>query len=86
MTVTVKRLGGSVAVLIPRGVAREMELIEGTALEITAGDGEIVLRKRSRTRRPRRPIAEIVRGIKPSSYKRQSRALKEAGPVGREVW
>ena len=85
MTVLVKKLGGSVAVVIPKAVAREMELAEGTPLEIIASGGAIVMRKR-RGNRPRRPIGEIVRAMKASSYKRRNREMAERGPVGRKIW
>lgn len=84
MTVIVKKIGGSVAVVIPRGMAREMQLTEGTPLEISAGASGILMRKAGR--RPRRPLAQIVAGIKPASYRRRNRELSEPGPVGAEVW
>ena len=84
MTVTVKKLGGSVAVVIPRAVAREMELTEGTPLSLSASAGGIVLRRRGR--RPRRPLSRIVSQIKPASYRRRGRELSETGPVGKELW
>jgi antitoxin component of MazEF toxin-antitoxin module len=86
MTVTVKKLGGSVAVVIPKGVAREMELLEGTPLEISATGDAIVMRKQAVRRRARRPIAELVKKIKPSAYKRRNKEQAERGPLGREMW
>ena len=85
MTVIVKKIGGSVAVVIPKAVAREMELTEGTALQITASADEITLR-RQRRRRSRRPLSRIVAKIKPASYRRRSRDLRNDGPVGKELW
>ena len=84
MTVTVKKLGGSVAVVIPKGVAREMQLTDGVPLEITASDDAIVLRKRGR--RPRRALAGIVRQIKPASYRRRGSLVRDDRPVGKELW
>ena len=87
MTVTVKQVGGSVAVVIPKSVAREMELAAGSSLEISTSGGAIVMRKHRRQgRRPRRSIAEIVAQIKPASYRRRNREQAEGGPVGREIW
>jgi len=83
MTVTVKKLGGSMAVVIPKAVASEFELAEGTILDISANDASIVLRRQGR--RPRRPIGQIVAQIKPASYRRH-RALANDPPVGREIW
>jgi AbrB family looped-hinge helix DNA binding protein len=85
MTVTVKKLGGSVAVVIPKAVAREMELTEGTPLEISGDADAIVLRKPRRRRRPRRPLARIVAQIKPASYRRRSAELSADRSVGREI-
>jgi AbrB family looped-hinge helix DNA binding protein len=85
VTVLVKKLGGSVAVVIPKGVAREMDLAEGTPLEITSNGEAIVMRKQN-GRRPRRSMAQIVRGIKTSSYRRRTQEHAERGPVGREIW
>lgn len=84
MTTTVKKLGGSVAVVIPRGVAREMELTEGTAMDVTTAGGAIVMRKRGR--RPRRPWAQIIAQINPAAYRKRNREMADSGPLGREVW
>jgi antitoxin component of MazEF toxin-antitoxin module len=84
MTVIVKKLGGSVAVVIPMAVAREMKLTEGTPLDMSTTPGGIVLRKQGR--RPRRPIGALVAQIKPGSYRRRSRELSEDRPVGQEIW
>jgi AbrB family looped-hinge helix DNA binding protein len=85
LTVTVKQVGGSVAVVIPKSVASEMELAAGTALEITTSGGAIVMRKRS-ARRARRPIGKIVAQIKPASYRRRTKEFAKDGPVGKELW
>ena len=84
MTVMVKKVGGSVAVVIPRAVARDLDLTEGTALEVSTTADSIVMRKR--TRRPRRPLAQLVAQIKPTSYRRRRRELGDDAPVGKEIW
>ena len=87
MTVVVKRIGGSVAVVIPKSVAREMELTEGTALELSADATAAALVMRKRGWRARRPLAEIVAQIKPASYRRHSRQLlSQDRPMGKEPW
>ncbi|MDB5320198.1 MAG: hypothetical protein JWN40_1829 [Phycisphaerales bacterium] len=83
MTIVVKKIGGSVAVLIPNSVAREMGLADGTPMELTANAGAIVMRKRGR--RPRRSLKSIVDQIRPASYRRR-RELLDEGAVGREHW
>ena len=84
MTVTVKKIGGSVAVVIPKSVAREMELTEGTALDVTASGAAIVMRKQGR--RPRRPLAQFVSQITPASYRRRAKEFSHDRPVGKELW
>ena len=84
MTVTVKKVGGSVAVVIPKAVARDLELAEGTVLSMSTTHDSIVMRKR--LRRSRRSMSEIVAQIKTSSYRRRRNELGQDPPVGREVW
>jgi len=83
MTVVVKKLGGSVAVVIPKAIAREMELAEGAVLDINASEGGILLRKQGR--RPRRPLSELIAQMDPKSYARNNRDLLRDPPVGREI-
>lgn len=88
MTVTVKKIGGSVGILIPKSMAQEMRLAAGTELTLSAAGDAIVVRKsqRRQARRTRRPIAELVARIKPSSYRRRKAELADGGPLGRELW
>ena len=86
MTITVKKIGGSMAVLIPKAVAREMELREGTAIELTSNGDALVMRRQRRNRhRARRPLAKIVAQIKPGSYARRRKEFGGDKPVGKEI-
>jgi antitoxin component of MazEF toxin-antitoxin module len=84
MTVMVKKIGGSVSVVIPKALAIEMGLSDGTSLEVTCSDDAIVMRKPGR--RPRRSLKSIVAQIRPASYRRRNRELSENGPIGKEHW
>jgi antitoxin component of MazEF toxin-antitoxin module len=84
MTAIVKKLGGSLALVIPKALAREAGLNEGAAVEVTAGEGTLVVRRQGR--RPRRPLSTLMGEMKPAAYKRRRRELPDGGPVGREVW
>jgi antitoxin component of MazEF toxin-antitoxin module len=84
MTVTVKKIGGSVAVLIPKALAKEIELCEGTSLEITTQDDAIIMRKRRR--RARRPMSEILPQLDPAAYRRRAKEFSADRPVGKEIW
>src|SRR5262245_50010129 len=61
MTVTLKKVGGSIAMIIPKAIAQELDLRDGTAMSLTSESDSIVLRRPGR--RPRRPLAEIVNKI-----------------------
>ena len=84
MTVTVKRLGGSMTVVIPVAIAREMDLSEGTALDVTTTADAIVMRRPGR--RARRPIGAIVTAMNAAHYRRRRRELSGDRPVGKEAW
>ena len=84
MTVTVKKVGGSVAVVIPAAIARELALTDGTALDLSTTADGIVMRRKGR--RPRRRLGAIVEAIKPASYRRRRAELGDDAPVGREPW
>jgi antitoxin component of MazEF toxin-antitoxin module len=83
MVVTVRKIGGSVAVVIPKGVAKDMGLSVGTALDISQTENSIVMRKRGR--RPRRPLKELLKQISSKSYRQHTKELGSS-PVGKELW
>ena len=83
MTVTVKKLGGSIAAVIPKALAEELSLVAGASSDVRADGGNLVMSKRRQ--RKRRPLSEIVAKIKPAHYRRHKDLLEDP-PVGREVW
>ena len=83
MTVTVKRIGGSLAVVIPRSVAAESGLAEGAPLDVTRTAAGILFRLAGR--RPRRSIAAVAKQIDPAGYARRTADLSSDPAVGREV-
>ena len=84
MTVIVKRIGGSVAIVIPKAIARDMKLTDGTALEISGNGVALVMRKHRR--RPRRRLSAIVSQINPAGYRRRASEFSNDQPVGKELW
>lgn len=84
MTVTVKTVRGSIAVVLPKAIALEMELAEGTALEISTTADAIVMRPRGRRRR--RPLARLIAQINSANYRRRGGELGKDPPVGNEAW
>ena len=84
MTVTVRKVGGRVAVVIPAAIARKLRLTDGTALDGSMSAGGIVMRPKRR--RPRRRLGAVVAGITPARYRRRRAELGDVAPVGRERW
>jgi antitoxin component of MazEF toxin-antitoxin module len=83
MTVTVKRIGGSLAVVIPRAIAVESRLEEGASLDVTSTVAGILFRRPGR--RQRRRIRDLVKRIDPASYGKRNAELLADPPVGREI-
>ena len=83
MTVTVKRIGGSLAVVIPRAIAAESRLEEGTSLDVSSTSGGILFRRPGR--RQRRRISDLAKRLDPASYARRNGELLADPPVGREI-
>lgn len=80
MNSIVRKWGNSLAVRIPRSVARDTHLMEGTAVVLTASRGKIVIEPYSQ---PRYSLAELLRGV----AKRNLHPEIDTGEaVGREVW
>lgn len=83
MTVTLKRIGGSLAVVIPRAIAVESGLAEGASLDLSRTSTGILLRQRNR--RPRRSVAAIAKQLKPDIYARRSAEILSVAPAGKEI-
>jgi antitoxin component of MazEF toxin-antitoxin module len=83
MTVTVKQIGGSMAVVIPKRFAEDMGLAPGIPLEISQRDDAILLRKSRQ--RVRRPISQIVAEIDPKAYARRAKHDLDNADLGREI-
>jgi antitoxin component of MazEF toxin-antitoxin module len=83
MTVTIKKVGGSLAVFIPRSMARDTKLTEGALMDISSDVDSIVIRRKSG--RTRRPIAKVVSQIKTANYSKRRVEMLNDGPVGKEI-
>lgn len=84
MLATVKKIGGSVAIVIPKSMAAHNQLSPGVAVDLTQGEDGIVVRKpRGRVRRS---INDIVKEIDPTAYARRRRELALDHPLGKEIW
>ena len=78
MTVRVQKWGNSLGVRIPKAIARQNAIEEGTELEVMAANGRVILRSRKVP-----SLKELVAGMKPANRP----TLVEWGKaVGREAW
>ena len=82
MTTKAKKLGGSIAVVIPKSIAIELNISVGDTLDLSTSQNGLLISRQSRRRRP---IEDIVAEIDPKAYARRGKELDDR-PVGREIW
>ncbi|WP_341525969.1 AbrB/MazE/SpoVT family DNA-binding domain-containing protein [Nostoc sp. UHCC 0302] len=81
MVATVAKWGNSLAVRIPQNLAKEINLAEGSEVDISVVDGNLVVKPRER--RKRYSLDELVKGITSENL----HAEVDSGlAVGKEVW
>ena len=80
-TVTLRAVGGSVSVTLPRQMLRTLGLSVGASVAVTLEDGRLVLSPE----RPRLTLAELLAGMKPGDMP-TAEGWTEAPAVGREAW
>ena len=81
---TVTKIGGSLAIVIPEALARELKLKEGTSVDLRTNQAGINLRKRVGPLR--RVLKDVVADIEPAAYARHTRGLSSDRAVGNEIW
>ena len=78
MRVSIRKWGNSLAVHIPRSFAQDIQLTEGSQVDVRLVDGNLVLVPRTNL-----SLADLLSGV----TKENLHAEVDAGaPVGREVW
>lgn len=80
MNTTVQKWGNSLALRIPRSVAKDIRLHQGSVVDMTLVAGKIVVKPR---RQRRYALAELLRGV---TKRNRHVALDWGGRVGQEVW
>ena len=80
-TATLRAVGGSVSVTLPRQMLRTLGLAAGASVAVTVEDGRLVLSPA----RPRYTLAELLAGMKPGDMP-TAPGWADARPVGREAW
>jgi antitoxin MazE len=81
MATTVQRWGNSLGVRIPKALAEQVDLKEGTEVEFDAAEGGLTIRPR-RSRRRKYTLAELLARMKPQHRHGE---LHKGGPRGREL-
>jgi antitoxin ChpS len=80
-TATLRSIGGSVSVTLPRQMLRALGLAAGASVAVTVEGGRLVL---SPTR-PRYTLDELLAGMKPGDMPTEP-GWSDARPAGREAW
>ncbi|MGB0563806.1 MAG: AbrB/MazE/SpoVT family DNA-binding domain-containing protein [Spirulinaceae cyanobacterium] len=80
MVATVAKWGNSIAVRIPQNLAKEIQVTEGTQLDLDIVDGNLVMKPRNR-----KPYSldELVNKITPENLHTE---VTTGDAVGNEVW
>ena len=80
-TATLRAVGGSVSVTLPRQMLRTLGLAAGASVAVTVENGRMVLSPA----RPRYTLAELLAGMKPGDMP-TAQGWADVRPVGREAW
>ena len=80
-TATLRAVGGSISVSLPRQMLRALGLTAGASVAVTVEDGRLVL---SPTR-PRYTLDDLLVGMKPGDMP-TAPGWADARPVGHEAW
>ena len=80
MTTTVKKWGNSLALRIPKSVARDSSLECGSVVNLAVREGNVIVEP---VRKPKYTLDELLKGL----TKKNIHASVDTGPaVGREEW
>ncbi len=80
-TATLRAVGGSVSVCLPRQLLRTLGLEAGASVAVTLEDGRLVLAPM----RPRHTLADLLAGMKHGDMP-TAEGWGDVAPVGREAW
>jgi len=84
MKVAFQKWGNSLALRVPKVVAREIGASDGKTAEMSVRDGKLVIEVTKLKRRKRRyTLDELVAGITPENRHEE---IDWGPPIGNEVW
>lgn len=81
MKTEIKKWGNSLGFRLPKGIVEQLNLRDGSAVELELVTGGVLL-KPTKLRRSRYNIEELLEGVSRDSI----HLLEDDEPVGREVW
>lgn len=81
MKTAIRKWGNSLGFRLPKGIAEQLELRDGSAIELEIVPGGVLL-KPSKVRRSRYSVDELLKGVSRAKI----HPLEEDTPVGHEVW
>ncbi|NET10330.1 MAG: AbrB/MazE/SpoVT family DNA-binding domain-containing protein [Merismopedia sp. SIO2A8] len=80
MVAMVAKWGNSLALRIPQHIVKEIQITEGTEVELVVIDGNLVVKPKSRKRYS---LEELVAGITPENLHSE---VESGAAVGNEAW
>jgi len=80
MKIRARKSGNSLAIRLPKAVARKLNLSAGMCLDVRAKDGQIII---TPVQKPRFTLASLVRGINASNRHDE---IQMDGPRGKELF
>ena len=79
MHAAIAKWGNSLAVRLPSQVAREINVTEGSQVDLTIEDGTVMIRPA----RPRYKLSELLAGMNPVETAEE---VDFGAPQGEEIW
>lgn len=80
MNATVQKWGNSLALRIPSSVAKDLQVRQGSAVEVAVEDGKMIVKP---AKKRKASLAQLLQGVtKDNRHSEQD----WGAPVGREAW
>ncbi|GMR24151.1 MAG: AbrB/MazE/SpoVT family DNA-binding domain-containing protein [Acidobacteriota bacterium] len=80
MITTIRKWGNSLGLRIPRNLAKDVQVEEGSSVRVSVRKGRLVV---TPIKRKEYSLGELVADIKPSNLHEE---MEFGAPSGREVW
>jgi len=83
-TATLRNLGGSVVLAVPKRILELVKLGPGSKVQVSVERGRLVIEQQ---KKPRYTLTELLAQCRPSDLKprKRDRSWLDSGPVGREL-